>query len=100
MNQPYLSRISLCRYRHLLTGLPSRRHVLPDGCRWPLESSFVEQLLADGDLLHNTGLDQFDIDTRRRLLDWYSTRKSNPNAQEIAAWLRGEYLFDPQCLTT
>ncbi len=33
MNQRYLSRISLCRYRDLLTGVPSGRHALPEGCR-------------------------------------------------------------------
>ncbi len=100
MNQPYLSRISLCRYRDLLTGAQRQRHVLPEGCRRLLESSFVEQLVVDGDLLQVRGLDQFDDDTRRRLLEWYSTRQSNPYAMEIAAWLRGEYFFDPQCLTT
>jgi hypothetical protein len=42
---------------------------------------------------------EVSLDTRRRLLDWYGARKNNPYAQEIAAWLRGDYLFDPQCLT-
>jgi len=100
MNQPYLSRISLCRYRDLLTGAPRQRHVLPEGCGRLFESSFVERLLVDGDLLQDTGLDRFDDDTRRRLLERYSMWKSNPYALEIAAWLRGEYIFDPQCLTT
>jgi hypothetical protein len=36
----------------------------------------------------------------RSLLNAYEAEKSNPYAQEIAAWLRGEYQFDPQCLTT
>jgi hypothetical protein len=61
MNQPYLSRIALRGYRHLLAAEPGGR---------------------------------------RRLLDFYETQESNPHAQEIAAWLRGEYAFDPQCLTT
>jgi hyaluronoglucosaminidase len=102
MNQAHLSRIALCRYRHLLTEGPGfgRQPDLPDICRDLCESSFAERLLADGVLLQKTGLNQLDIDARRRLLDWYRAEESNPYAQEITAWLRGEYVFDPQCLTT
>jgi hypothetical protein len=61
-------------------------------------SSFAERLIADCALLQKAGLDQ--LDTRHRLLARYGTEESNPYAQEITAWLRGEYEFDPQCLTT
>ena len=37
---------------------------------------------------------------RRTLLDFYGAVALSPYAQEIAAWLRGEYAFDPQCLTS
>jgi hypothetical protein len=37
---------------------------------------------------------------RRSLLDIYGAQTTDPYAQEIAAWLRGEYAFDPQCLTS
>jgi hypothetical protein len=30
----------------------------------------------------------------------YEAEKTNPFAREVSAWLRGEYVFDPQCLTT
>jgi hyaluronoglucosaminidase len=102
MNQAHLSRIALCRYRHLLTVVPrsGRQPDLPDICRDMCESSFAERLHADSTLLQKTGLDQLDADTRARLLDWYRVEESNPYAQEITAWLRGEYMFDPQCLTT
>jgi hyaluronoglucosaminidase len=102
MNQAHLSRIALCRYRDLLTEGPRAgpQPDLPDICRDLCESSFAARLLADGTLLQKTGLNQLDTDTRRRLLDWYRAEESNPYAQEITAWLRGEYVFDPQCLTT
>jgi hypothetical protein len=102
MNQAHLSRIALCRYRHLLTDGPGsgRQPDLPAICRNMCESSFAERLRADGTLLQKTGLDQLDADTRGRLLDCYRAEESNPYAQEITAWLRGEYVFDPQCLTT
>jgi hypothetical protein len=99
MNQPYLSRIALRGYRHLLTkGLPRRS--LHSICRDLCGPSFAGRLLADIDLLEKGGFAGLDADTRRSLLDWYEKEKSNPYAQEIAAWLRGDYVFDPQCLTT
>jgi len=102
MNQPHLSRIALCGYQHLLAKQPSRglEQVLPDICRKLFGSSFAERLIADGALLQKAGLNQLDIDIRHRLLAWYGTEESNPYAQEIAAWVRGDYEFDPQCLTT
>jgi hyaluronoglucosaminidase len=102
MNQPHLSRIALCRYRNLLAKGPEsgRRPVPPAICRDLGGSSFAERLLADHTLLQKAGLNQLDTDTRRRLLDWYGAEDSNPYAREITAWLRGEYAFDPQCLTT
>jgi hyaluronoglucosaminidase len=101
MNQPQLSRIALCGYRHLLTeSRPQQPRVLPEICRNLCGSPVAERLLTDIDLLQNTGLAKLDADLRRSLLDWYGSQHDNPYAQEIAAWLRGEYAFDPQCLTT
>ena len=101
MNQPHLSRIALCGYQHLLAKQPGGlEQVLPDICRKLFGSSFAEHLIADSALLQKAGLNQFDTETRRRLLARYGTEESNPYAQEIAAWVRGDYEFDPQCLTT
>ena len=100
MNQPHLSRIALCGYRQLLTEGAERQRALSEICRNLGGMSFSERLLADIDLFQNAGLDEIDAATRRKLLDWYGTEVSNPYAQEIAAWLRGEHVFDPQCLTS
>jgi hypothetical protein len=99
MNQPYLSRIALCGYQHLLSQ-PSPQQFLPDLCRQLTGSPCAEWLLADFDLFQNAALKGLDTGTRRRLLDRYESEHANPYAQEIAAWLRDEYAFDPQCLTT
>jgi hypothetical protein len=99
MNQPHLSRIALCGYKKLL-GHPREQVRLSNVC-WPIAgASFAERLAADCDLFQLTGLEQIDTDTRRRLLGLYEAEKTNPYAQEVSAWLRGEYVFDPQCLTT
>jgi hyaluronoglucosaminidase len=108
MNQPYLSRIALRGFQHLLTQDPAtarpptsagRQTTFAEICRELCGPSFAERLTGDLDLLQKTGLSQIDPDTRRELLDWYGSQESNPYAQDIAAWLRGEYVFDPQCLT-
>jgi hypothetical protein len=41
-----------------------------------------------------------DDAARQGLLERYAAHEANPYAREITAWLRGEYTFDPQCLTT
>jgi hypothetical protein len=108
MNQPYLSRIALRGYVQLLTQDPAagrpptpsdQRTRFADICRDLFGSPFAERLTSDLDLLQTTGLTQIAPETRRQLLDWYGSQQSNPYAQDIAAWLRGEYVFDPQCLT-
>jgi hyaluronoglucosaminidase len=100
MNQAYLSRIALWGYRHLLRLEGKAQAVFPEICRALCGPSVAERVLADTNLFQNAGLAKLGTDTRRNLLDWYESEKLNPYAQEIAAWLRGEYAFDPQCLTT
>ncbi len=34
-----------------------------------------------------------------RLVERYEKLQPNPFAEEVAAWLRGEYQIDPECLT-
>jgi hypothetical protein len=101
MNQANLSRIALCGYRNLLAKQPRREgwQDLPEICRTLCGSLVAERILADIRLFQNTGLTELDANTRRSLLARYGMEESNPYAQEIAAWLRGGYAFDPLCLT-
>jgi hyaluronoglucosaminidase len=99
MNQPHLSRIALCAYQQLLSE-PRGRVLLSNVCRHLAGALFAERMAADCDLFQLAGLEQLDGETRRRLLGLYEVQKTNPYAQEVAGWLRGEYVFDPQCLTT
>jgi hyaluronoglucosaminidase len=100
MNQPHLSRIALAGYRHLLTVGDGLQQALPDICRELCGPTLAERLIADRTLLQNKGLNDMDAGTRQELLDAYQSLVDNPFAEEIAAWLRGEYAFDPQCLTS
>jgi len=98
MNQPYLSRIALREFQYILTRGPGG-NLLPSICRELCGPIVAERLLADIDLLQNKGLAQLDPATRRHLLAEYEKLRPNPFAEEVGAWLRGEYLFDPECLT-
>ena len=99
MNQAHLSRIALSGYKQLLED-PREQVALSNVCRPLAGASFAERLAADRDLFQLTGLEQMDTATRERLLGVYEAMKNNLYAQEVSAWLRGEYMFDPQCLTT
>jgi hyaluronoglucosaminidase len=100
MNEPHLSRIALRGYRHLLTVGPGLKQALPGICRELCGPRVAELLLEDMDALQNEGLSRLDADRRRRMLDRYEAEPENPYAQEVAAFLRGEYVFDPLCLTS
>jgi hyaluronoglucosaminidase len=102
MNQAHLTRIALCRFTALWaqggmdSGVASARSDCLNDLGAPV---FMPQLLADGAVMQKTGLARMDDETRRTLLARYEPI-ADPCAQEIAAWLRGEYVFDPQCLTS
>jgi len=100
MNQPHLSRIALCGYRHLLDVGPDLRTALPGICRELAGPRLAKLLSEDLELLQNEGLSRLDAPTQQRLLDRYLSETGNPYADEVAAFLRGEYVFDPQCLTS
>jgi hypothetical protein len=100
MNQPHLSRIALRGYRHLLDVGPDLRSALPGICRELAGARLGEFLLEDLGLLQSEGLSRLDEAARQRLLDRYEREGGNPFADEVAAFLRGEYVFDPQCLTS
>jgi hyaluronoglucosaminidase len=99
MNQAYLSRIALRGYQSIFTQGPGHSF-LPSICRELCGSLIAEHLLADVKLFQGKGLAELDAETRRGLLEWYEKQQSNPFAAEVAAWLRDEYVFDPNCLTS
>ncbi|MEH6589644.1 MAG: beta-N-acetylglucosaminidase domain-containing protein [Halioglobus sp.] len=94
MNQPLLSLLALAGLGELYNGEPV-------DCDWLAKVLGVEayqQLLMDGPELQQLGLAGIDDVRKQQLLDKYSTLPGSA-AAEVAAWLRGEYTFDPACLT-
>jgi hyaluronoglucosaminidase len=95
MNQAHLSRISLCRLRQLLETDKTSIDCLRALCGPTLARQFV----AYAELLRNSSLNQMGTTMRDELLTRFESADDSPYAQEVAAWLRNEYVFDPQCLT-
>lgn len=95
MNQAHLTRIALCRLRRMLAKEPASADCLRSHCG-PITATQLEQ---DAELMRKGGLGEMDLQTRQRLLARYESMDSSPYAHEVAAWLRNEYSFDPQCLT-
>ena len=57
-----------------------------------------ENLVRDAPHFQTKGLENFTEQECAALIESYAAIDS-PLAQEIVAWLRGEYVFDPACLT-
>jgi hyaluronoglucosaminidase len=100
MNQPHLSRIALLGYRYLLGEGRDLSRALPGFYRELAGPRVAALLSEDVGLLQNEGLSRLDEATRQRLLERYESENGNAYADEVAAFLRGEYVFDPQCLTS
>jgi hypothetical protein len=99
MNQPHLSRVALCGYRELLTGHLRGADSLRAACTGLCGPAFAAWVLEDFQDLQATGLGGLDVVALERLRERYGSEPANPYAQEITAWLRGDYAFDPACLT-
>ncbi len=94
MNQGYLSLLPLFG----LASLYGSSGDFPTWAQAHFGESLARQLLSDIPLVQDAGLDGLEPEQRQRLLQSYS-QFQHPAAQEMVAWLRGEYTFDPACLT-
>jgi hyaluronoglucosaminidase len=101
MNQPHLSRIPLTAIASWLAD-PAIRQVnitLESQVRSVCGSVLGAEIFGDLDLFQNQGLSELDDRARELLIDKYRRFESDGCAREIGDWLRGEYNFDPHCLT-
>ena len=85
MNQGFLTQVALS----VMTGV--------DAEAAPYK---VRKLIArDAATFTKAGLDGLDPVHRERLVADYAAEARSPWAAEILAWLKGDYAFDPACLT-
>jgi hyaluronoglucosaminidase len=90
MNQAYLSQIPL---RALTADVSLHTAVRDLG-----GETFAKYLLEDVEAFQDEGLDFLSVERKDFLIDRY-TGLQTPQSQELVDWLKGEYPFDPACLT-
>jgi hypothetical protein len=97
MNQGYLSQLPLYTLaQHYRSGsAPALREALHALCS-PTLAMLLER---DAERFQRQGLEALDDATRAALATEYAALRAEPMAQEVSEWLRGEYAFDPACLT-
>jgi hypothetical protein len=97
MNQGYLSQLPLYALaRHYRSGeVPTLHEALQALCS-PCLAMLLER---DAERFQRQGLDALDDATRAVLAAEYRALDEEPMAREVSEWLRGEYAFDPACLT-
>ena len=101
MNQPGLSRTALAAYASRLAGARSGHNdaTLESQVLSECGAALGSQVLCDLDLFQKRGLLALDASARATLADRYRSFGPGCCADEIVAWLMGEYAFDPNCLT-
>lgn len=104
MNQAALSQLAIASLPHAYQArAPYKPQQLLNELAAQLLGPMAEPLLRDIPLLQDTGLKHMSDSDKRRLLNTYQTLQHNPAcatyAAEIVQWLKGEYTFDPNCLT-
>jgi hyaluronoglucosaminidase len=101
MSQPWLSQIALaslpCAYRQ--HEKYNAEQTLSEICVQLCGEKLAELLLQDISLFQDKGLSQISMQEKNELIRRYQGFDKNPYCSEILGWLRGDYTFDPACLT-
>jgi hyaluronoglucosaminidase len=58
-----------------------------------------QELLKDAEFFQTHGLKDLDMGQKQTYINRYQEYLPNPIAAEVVDWLKGEYRFDPACLT-
>lgn len=101
MNQPWLSQIALASLPRAYGQQQNYNadNTLKEVCVQLCGEKLAETLLHDIPLLQDKGLNKFSAQENKYLLERYQNFPQNPFCAEVLAWLQGEYIFDPACLT-
>jgi hyaluronoglucosaminidase len=95
MNEAYLSQLPLLALASLYAGKPAS---FADTCNELCPPALSQALQQDVAKFQTIGLDALDPASKNELLRKYEGFK-HPMAEEVCAWLQGEFTFDPACLT-
>ena len=109
MNQAYLSQLPLAtlafQYAQMSKGNTSQEDACDDVneywrkiAKQQMGNALAADLLADIEQFQTQGLDEISINDKALLIKKYS-HYSSAYAEEVVAWLKEQYRFDPACLT-
>lgn len=98
MNQPYLSQVLFLSSLEVM-----RNNLLPEeafkkSCLTILSTPMAQFLIKHRTDFLNEGLDKLSSSQKEQLINELKLF-SDPAANEISSWLKGEYLVGPECLT-
>jgi hypothetical protein len=101
MNQPHLSRIPLrtLALSYAQGASYDGARAFARSCQTECPDDLASVIQEDLETLHDDGLTKIDENTKSALVKKYERWPDSPHASEIIAWLRGDYEFDPACLT-
>ena len=101
MNQAWLSLLAIYSLNSLYYGTQryDSDRVTEAAITWLANGNnrLQQLLLRDWMLFHGEGLDNLQ-QKKQQLIDEYSMMNT-PAADEVVGWLKGDYTFDPACLT-
>ncbi len=98
MNQPYLSQLVYLSSLWVITKQLSPSDAFGKSCFELCSPELANFLLRNRSLFLDVGLDKLTDEQKESLLLELATDQT-PVAEEIQAWLKGDYLVGPECLT-
>lgn len=99
MNQAFLSQLPLYALSRLYQGDTDAAALLEEAISVLCGSRLAPLVAADVALFQDRGLAALSDSEKAALIERYTPHRDHPVAAELCAWLRGDYAFDPACLT-
>jgi hypothetical protein len=101
MNQAYLSQISLASLpiAYAQGTAYNPQHTFTEVVKKLCGDDLASLIFKDITMLQDKGLKNLTQDEKNMLLNHYKQLPQNNMCDEIIGWLKGEYSFDPACLT-
>lgn len=99
MNQCCLSRIPVLGILRQYEAAGAVPELLEATCHSVCPPGLAECLIEDCALFQDQGLNRMTPAQKTQLQQRYAVFAGQPCADEVLAWLRGHYAFDPACLT-
>jgi hypothetical protein len=100
MNEAYLSQIPLFSLPSIYSHEEyDAEQIFYKACVAVCGDELAQAVIEDIECFQHQGLDKLTSVEKADLSRKYAHFMPHPITQEILAWLSGEYVFDPACLT-